>query len=134
MPSIDDGACDSRIGAGTKVSGKLSFRGTTRVEGEAEGEIRGDEIIITNTATVSAKITAARLSIAGKVSGELVASERVELLASARAKCSITTPRLVLNEGAQFDGDCHMPHEAEREKAGESAPRLTAVGGGDSRS
>ena len=36
-------------------------------------------------------------------------SERVELMATARAQCTISTPNLVLNEGAQFDGDCKMP-------------------------
>ena len=63
---------ESRIGKGTKVSGNLHFHGTVRIEGEADGEIVGDEIVIAEGATVSAKITANRLTIAGTVSGELV--------------------------------------------------------------
>jgi cytoskeletal protein CcmA (bactofilin family) len=31
-------------------------------------------------------------------------------MATARAQCNISTPSLVLNEGAQFDGDCKMPN------------------------
>ncbi len=129
----EDGGMESCIGAGTRISGKMSFRGRTRIEGEAEGEIRGDDIVIAQGATVNAKVSASRLSIAGKVTGEFVASERIELLPTARAKCSLSTPKLVLNEGAQFDGDCRMQQPGAVSHAGESAPRLSAAGSGDAR-
>jgi cytoskeletal protein CcmA (bactofilin family) len=100
---------ESRIGKGTKASGKLNFRGPVKIEGEAEGEITGEEITISNGAVVSARISAAKVTIAGAFSGEVTARERVELMATARVQCTISTPSLVLNEGAQFDGDCKMP-------------------------
>lgn len=109
MAINDDASFESKIGKGTKVSGKLHFRGPVRIEGEAEGEISGDEIVIAAGAVVSARISAAKVSIAGVFSGEVTARERVELMATARAQCTISTPNLVLNEGAQFDGDCKMP-------------------------
>jgi cytoskeletal protein CcmA (bactofilin family) len=138
MPStIDDGAYQSRIGPGAKISGKLSFRGRTTIEGEADGEIRGEEIVIAQSAIVTAKISGTRLSVAGRVNGELVATERVELLAGARAKCTISSPRLVLNEGAQFDGECKMPRASSSSAAvhaSEPAPMLsTASASGDQR-
>jgi cytoskeletal protein CcmA (bactofilin family) len=137
MPSaIENGTFESCVGAGTKISGKMTFRGRTRIEGEVEGEIRGDEIVIAQGASVSAKVSATRLSIAGRVNGELVASERIELLATARAKCSLSTPKLVLNEGAQFDGECKMPQlsAAAAVQPAVAAPRLAASGGaGDAR-
>ncbi|MGH7813640.1 MAG: bactofilin family protein [Candidatus Binataceae bacterium] len=109
MALNEDSAFESRIGKGTKVSGKLNFRGPVKIEGEAEGEITGDEITIANGATVSARISAAKVTIAGAFTGEVTARERVELTATARVNCTISTPSLVLNEGAQFDGDCKMP-------------------------
>jgi cytoskeletal protein CcmA (bactofilin family) len=51
------------------------------------------------------------VTVAGKDKGEIIARERLELLPTARLKCTITTPSLVLNEGAQFEGDCKMPGE-----------------------
>jgi cytoskeletal protein CcmA (bactofilin family) len=107
----DNGAFESWIGKGTKISGKLNFKQPARIEGEAEGEITGDEIVIAPGAVVSARIAAARLTIGGTVSGEVVARERIELLSTARIRCTLTTPSLILNEGAQFDGDCKMPRE-----------------------
>ncbi len=102
---------ESRIGKGTKVSGNLHFHGAVRIEGEADGEIVGDEIMIAEGAVVAAKITATRLIVAGTVSGEIVVRQRLELLPSARLRCTVNTPSLILNEGAQFDGDCRMPRE-----------------------
>jgi cytoskeletal protein CcmA (bactofilin family) len=124
--TADDGVFESRIGTGTKITGKLTFRGRTKIEGDAEGEIRGEEIVIAQSAVVSAKVWATTLSIAGRVTGELVASERIELLATARAKCTINTPKLVLMEGAQFEGDCKMPQQGASAHTGE--PRLAAAG------
>lgn len=101
----------SRIGKGTRVSGKVLFKGPARIEGEADGEITGDEIVVAAGAVVNARITAARVTVAGMLSGEIIASERVELVETARVRCSISAPRLVLTEGAKFDGECKMPRE-----------------------
>ena len=111
MALNEESGFESKIGKGTKASGKLNFRGPVKIEGEAEGEITGDEVIIASGAVVSARISAAKVTIAGAFSGEVTARERVELMATARAQCTINTPSLVLNEGAQFDGDCKMPNK-----------------------
>ena len=102
---------ESRIGKGTKLSGKLHFEAATKIEGEIEGEVTGNELIIAEGAIVNAHIAVGRLLIAGTVSGEIIARERVELVSTAKVRCTISTPRLVLNEGAQFEGDCKMPRE-----------------------
>jgi len=99
----------SWIGKGSRISGKLDFQESAEIDGEVEGEITGGEIVIGPTAVVTARITAATLTIGGQVKGEIVARERIELLPTARLRCTIVTPTLVLTEGAQFDGDCKMP-------------------------
>jgi cytoskeletal protein CcmA (bactofilin family) len=111
MAANIDGPFESCISKGTRISGKLNFREPARIEGEAEGEITGDEIVIAPSAVVTARIAAVRLTIAGNVTGEIIARERIELLPTARLRCTLTTPSLVMNEGAQFDGDCKMPRE-----------------------
>jgi len=109
--SSNESAFESRIGKGTKVSGKLFFKAPARIDGEVDGEITGEEIVIAQGAVVTARINAVRISIAGSVSGEIIARERVELLPTARVRCSINTPTLMLSEGAKFDGDCKMPRD-----------------------
>jgi cytoskeletal protein CcmA (bactofilin family) len=111
MAVNEDRSFESRIGKGTKISGKLNFRAPAKIEGEAEGEISGDEILIAEGAVVTARIAGIRITVAGNVSGEIIARERLELLPTARLRCTITTASLVLNEGAQFEGDCKMSRE-----------------------
>jgi cytoskeletal protein CcmA (bactofilin family) len=119
--ATDDSRFESRIGKGSKVSGKLNFRAPVKIEGDAEGDISGDEIMIAQGAIVTARITAARVIVAGSLSGELVASERVELMPTARVRCTLSTPSLILNEGAQFDGECRMPRAPVAAQASASA-------------
>jgi cytoskeletal protein CcmA (bactofilin family) len=108
--AIDDEKSNSScISRGTRISGKLDFKEPAQIDGDAEGEITGGEIEIAQSAVVTARITANRLTVAGEVNGEIVAHERLEVLATARLRCTITTPTLVMAEGAQFDGDCKMP-------------------------
>jgi len=125
--SSEEGGFESRIGKGTRISGTLSFRAPVKIEGEAEGDITGDEIVIAEGAVVTAKISATRLTVAGRLSGEATAREKIELLASARVQCRLTTPSLVLREGAQFEGDCKMPQAAKSVQTLASVPVQPAV-------
>ena len=97
------------ISKGTRISGRLNFKELAQIEGEADGEITGDEIEIAQSAVVTARITANKLRVAGRVTGEIVAHECLELLPTAQLQGTITTPMLVVTEGAQLDGDCRMP-------------------------
>ncbi len=105
------GGNESRIGKGTKITGKLAFGSRARIEGEVEGEITGEEIILSESAVVNARISADSLTVAGTVTGDITARQRIELLATARARGTLKTPNLVLHEGAMFDGDCKMPRD-----------------------
>src|SRR5208282_4642287 len=57
MALIEESGFESKIGKGTKISGKLNFRGPVKIEGEAEGEITGEEVVIATGAVVSAWIS-----------------------------------------------------------------------------
>jgi len=102
---------ESCIGRGTRVAGKIDFGAPARIEGELEGEVTGNEILIAQGATVKARVVVDRMIVAGNLSGEVVARERIELTATARVQGNIDTPKLILHEGAQFDGDCKMPRD-----------------------
>ena len=101
-------AAESKIGLGTRASGRLSFQGEASIEGEVEGEIIGEQIVIAKSGMVTAHVTAVQVTIAGTLVGDVTARERVELLASARVQGTIRTPKLMIREGAIFEGDCLM--------------------------
>ncbi|HEY9157409.1 polymer-forming cytoskeletal protein [Candidatus Binatus sp.] len=101
---------------GSKISGKISFEGPARIDGVVDGEINAkDSLMIGESAVVTAQIRAASVSVAGKVSGDIVATQRIEIRPSARVSGNITAPVLSVQEGAQFEGHCSMQPEGIRE-------------------
>src|SRR5271155_5049323 len=62
----------------TKINGKLTFEGPVQIDGQIEGEIvAGDDLVIGQSALVTAKIKAASVVVAGTVSGEITATQRI---------------------------------------------------------
>jgi len=101
---------------GSKVTGKLSFDSPARIDGHVDGEIIAkDGLIIGESAVVTAQIKAASIVVAGKVSGDLTASQRIEIRPSAKVLGNLTAPILVVHEGAVFEGHCAMQPEGARE-------------------
>jgi cytoskeletal protein CcmA (bactofilin family) len=74
-----------------------------------------DSLIIGESAVVSAQIKASSIIVAGKRSGEIIASERIEIRPSAKVSGNLTAPRLVVHEGAIFEGNCTMQPDGVRE-------------------
>jgi cytoskeletal protein CcmA (bactofilin family) len=73
------------LGEGSRVSGKLNFQGTARIDGEFEGEIAAtDSVTLCENAVVTAKIKAATIIVAGTFDGEMIASDSIEIRASAK--------------------------------------------------
>jgi cytoskeletal protein CcmA (bactofilin family) len=118
---------------GSKVSGKLFFDGPARIDGQVDGEIHAKDIItIGESAVVTAQIKASQVIVAGKVSGDIVAGQRIEIRPSAKVLGNLTSPVLVIHEGALFEGHCAMQVEAPRESKVTVFPkeeRLAQAGG-----
>jgi cytoskeletal protein CcmA (bactofilin family) len=105
----------AHLDRGTKASGKLSFEGPVRIDGEVDGEIAAkDSVTIGESAVVTADVHAASVLVAGRVSGNISASGRIELRPSARVECDLHAPVVVIHEGAQFEGRCSMRSEVTR--------------------
>lgn len=94
---------------GSRVSGEITFQGPARIDGYVEGEIHcHGALTIGEGAEVRAKISGHIITIHGRVDGNVLAKEKVELVAPARLHGNIVAPRLVITEGVVFDGDCSM--------------------------
>jgi len=111
------GELEGFLDEGTSFSGEVTFHDTLRIDGKFEGAVRaGKTLVIGESADVNAEVDVAIVSISGRIRGNVRASERVELLPTARAECSLDCKLLVVHEGASFDGQCTMgakntPHE-----------------------
>lgn len=111
------------LGRGTRISGKISFEGKARIDGQVEGEIvAGDHLEIGESALVNAQISGSVIVVQGKVTGDLTASKKLEIRAPGRLYGNVTTPSLVIEEGVVFEGHCSMG--AKESRSGERVTLL----------
>jgi len=97
------------LGKGTEFKGIISYEGTIRIDGRVEGEIiTKGTLVVGESAVIQADISASTVVAGGRVTGNITASEKVQLLAPAVISGGIKTPLLVIEEGARFNGSCEM--------------------------
>jgi len=97
------------IGKGISIRGNLSGGGDLIIEGAVEGQISlKNHLTIEETGVVKADIEAERLTIKGEMNGNIVASDRVAILANGRVVGDIKAPVVVVEDGAGFKGSIDM--------------------------
>jgi len=103
-PGVHD-ADLSLLGKNARFKGDIMFEGTARIDGRLHGDISTEGIlVIGEEALVEGNIVAGTVICVGGITGDIVASERVELIAPAVFKGRVKTPRLSLQEGVSFLG------------------------------
>jgi cytoskeletal protein CcmA (bactofilin family) len=107
---IKDGSLSGFVGSGTVITGESTFKSMLRVDGRYSGRINstGGTLIVGSGGQVDANIEVAVAQIHGVVTGDIVASDRVELGRAAKLTGNIQTPSLVIEQGAVFEGSCKM--------------------------
>lgn len=109
METKASGEVSAYFGKGSKISGKLNFEGTVRVDGRVDGEIHAkDTLVIGDTAEVMAEIHATSIVVRGTVRGDIHATKKVEIRAPGKLYGNILAPALVIEEGVIFEGNCTM--------------------------
>lgn len=97
------------ISSGAKLDGNLSFAGNARIGGNVTGSIfSSGELVIMESANINADINADVVIVSGEVSGNIIASSRVEFLRPAQFKGTISAPSLSVQEGVIFHGQTAM--------------------------
>ena len=93
------------IGEGSVFEGNFYVSGSILIEGKCQGDIRTDEqLIVGPTGKVKTDIVAKRVTIAGTLIGNIVASEEVNLEESGKVLGDICTPKLNVQEGVVIEG------------------------------
>jgi len=120
---IKDGSLSGFVGSGTVITGEASFKTMLRVDGRFSGRIAstGGNLIVGSGGQVDANIEVAVATIHGIVTGDIIASDRIELGRAAKLTGNIQTPSLMIEQGAVFEGSCKMTQA----KAAVTAPAKT---------
>jgi len=114
---------DTLIGPQSAIEGQLKLSGSTRIDGRVQGNIMaaGESVavVISPSAQVQGDITAHRVLVAGRVAGQIHASDRVELQASCVVQGDIKYGSIAIEHGAKVMGLLLQLDESARELPGE---------------
>ena len=107
---IKDGSLSGFVGSGTVITGEASFKTMLRVDGRFSGRIAstGGNLIVGSGGQVDANIEVSVATIHGIVTGDIIATDRIELGRAAKLTGNIQTPSLMIEQGAVFEGSCKM--------------------------
>jgi len=114
------------IGKSIQVKGELSGDEDLEVDGNVEGDIKlpNHVLKIGSHGNVKASVVAKCVQIVGHVSGDVTATERVEVETSGVVEGDIRAPRLLVQEGAVINGSIEMTTaQAGAAKTPAEAPR-----------
>lgn len=104
------------IGQETHLEGDLHTTGNLRVEGKIHGGVQTKaKLAVGDTAIIEGNIQAQTAEISGHIKGAVHVTGLLTLKATAIVQGDIVTHKLVFEEGAQFNGTCHM-HVSEGRK------------------
>ena len=94
------------IGQGVTVEGRIKSAQDLRIDGNVDGTIEvGDHsLVIGKGAAIKAGLVARSILISGAVVGDVIATERVDLKAGGSVLGDVTSPRLVIEDGATVNG------------------------------
>jgi len=110
----DGGDVVTIVGPEAHFNGTMMVRGSLRVEGEVEGNINeAQTVIVGRGGSVQGDVRAARVVVGGAIVGDVFATEQLELIAGGRIVGTIRTKKLLIEEGAVFEGHCDMGAEEE---------------------
>ncbi len=101
------------LGMDTRFKGNIRFGGTLHLDGHVDGTITspegsGSTLIINQNAVVNGNITSDSVLISGTVRGNIKAAERVEIYRSGSLKGDVYTADIMIEGGAEFEGNCCM--------------------------
>jgi cytoskeletal protein CcmA (bactofilin family) len=88
-----------------EIKGNLKFTGELTLEGKLEGEISSDGTLhLGDSAVVNGNINVGSVIVRGKVNGNVVAKDKVDIKTKAELFGDVRSSKLVIEEGVTFVG------------------------------
>jgi cytoskeletal protein CcmA (bactofilin family) len=107
------------IGKSVVIKGELTGSEDLTIEGHVEGkiELRQNVLTIGPNGKIKAQVFAKSVIILGEVTGNVTATEKVDLRDNGSVDGDIASPRVAIAEGAHFRGSIDMQRSAAKQEA-----------------
>ena len=103
-----------------------------RVDGHLTGTVtsEGGTLMVGNNGQLDANVAVGIAQVNGTVNGDIVATEKIQLGRTARVVGNVSTPKLIIEDGAIFEGGCTMlkAREAQEKKTSTAATQSSSYG------
>lgn len=111
----ESGALSSFIGETMVIKADITSDEDIIIEGKVKGNIRvGKTLTIGKSGKVKADIKAAVVRIIGEAKGNIIASDKVEILTLGRYTGNIQSQKLVVEEGAILNGNINQEKKTKK--------------------
>ena len=109
----------ANIGKSITLKGDLSGNEDLVIEGHIEGrvDLPSNQLTIGANGSCSAEVHAKTVVVIGKVNGNVIATERIEIQATGLVNGDVSAPKLVVQEGAVVNGSIEMGAKAKASQA-----------------
>ena len=91
------------------------FNGSVRIDGDFKGNIFGSgTLVIGEGAEIEADIRVDSVMISGDVRGQIDVKKKIRIYSTGKVLGDLNTPVFSVEEGAFFEGTCHMTQQRSR--------------------
>lgn len=100
------------IGSGTIIEGNFTSNGSLSIKGKIVGDVKVDgNIEIGTSGTIEGNVVGKLIKISGIVKGSINCSDVLSFHNKANVQGDIYASKLVIEEGAKFNGTCKMSEQ-----------------------
>ena len=94
------------LSADVEIKGSIKFQNELVIDGKVEGTINlpGNRVTVGRNGQVAANITSREIVVLGKVRGNIIASDRVDIRSEGALTGDVTAARISIEDGAFFKG------------------------------
>jgi cytoskeletal protein CcmA (bactofilin family) len=111
---------DTIVGPESILKGDLTSKGTVKVDGQVEGDVAADCLIIGEAGKLTGDVTVREIIVGGRIVGTIHATDGVDILRKGEVCGDIFAARLTIAEGGHFDGRSTMQHQKKISYIGDS--------------
>ena len=97
------------VAKGTKIEGNFHSTENLRLDGVIIGEVNCDrKLVMGEESRIEGKIKAAEAVVMGTIVGDISVKGALQLQSTARIDGNIDSRYMIVEEGAQFNGECKI--------------------------
>ncbi|MCF7886218.1 MAG: polymer-forming cytoskeletal protein [Candidatus Marinimicrobia bacterium] len=110
------------IGEETQLTGNVKLKGSIVIYGKVDGNINTEATItVGKEGLVEGDLNGNNVTISGRVNGNIIAKTKMILKKNSRLIGDVKAQKIVIDDGAVFEGKCDMNLNESKNKVGKNS-------------